>query len=194
MRILIVAYGRTGGTTLAKWIGAELNYKVYNEPYINEKLNEWDGIETENNIVVRMHGGEWRTFIEKYKNDTPPYNFLKLWDKVIGVYRENSYEAGISAVRANETKEWHRSYYVTNKWIESKKEQIDKFSNLKESQKIYVKKNIIGDNSILVSYEGIYIEKTDINKIKEFLNITNSKFDNLININNRYRKNNKIVI
>lgn len=193
MRILIVAYGRTGGTTLAKWVGATLNHKVYNEPYINEKLVEWDGIETETNIVVRMHGGEWRTFIEKYKNDTPPYNFLKVWDKVIGVYRENSYEAGISAARANETKEWHNSYFIDNDWISNRLQEITDYSNMKELQKLYVKKNIIGDNCLLVSYEGIYIEKTDVQKIKDFLNLTNSKFDNMLDISNKLRKHNKQI-
>jgi len=40
---------------------------------------------------------------------------------------------------------------------------------------------------ISITYEGLYNTKIDLEKIKNYFNISNTKYEYMLNINNRYR-------
>ena len=165
MKILIIAEGRTGGTTLMEYLSNELSgYTSITEPYTNSDLG-W---------VKDMSDIEW---IKKYENCIikeifkNKYNLPKLaeqCDKVFCVYRENWYEQTKSILYAEQVG-FIRDYSVTD---------VDKLITdemIYERYRYYVKKdkkqfqNFIKDNNYLsVSYEDLYYGN-GIDKIKHYL-------------------------
>ena len=111
MRILIIAIGRSGGTTLNSWLGLELGYKFLNEPIWN-KLSI-DG----NDIVVKYH-------IEEIEEIT--YIDLTNWDKIIGLTREDSYDTAISEYIARQKNKWRNVYEVRDEWVRENQLNIKK--------------------------------------------------------------------
>jgi hypothetical protein len=176
MRILIIALERSGGTQLTKWISWEMGYKPIHEPIIHSLSIEGD------NIVVKYLITE---IIDRNDID------LTNWDKIIGLIRMDTYETAISQTVAQEQKKWIDSYEISNEWINNNIKLIN------ESQK-NIKSNInylkaIEEIKVLVSYESIYNTKEDIQRIKDYIGIKNTKYEYLLNNRNRLRKKNKLI-
>jgi len=176
MKILIIALERSGGLQLTEWISLEMGYKPIHEPILTPQSIEGD------NIVVKYLITEIMNI-----NDIDLTN----WDKIIGLIRMDTYETAISQTVAQERKKWHDSYEISDNWI---------YNNLKlinQSQK-NIKSNIdylkgIEEIKVLVSYESIYNTKEDIQRIKDYIGIKNTKYEYLLNNKNRLRKKNKLI-
>ena len=41
MKVLILTHGRSGGLSLSRWVGNELHLKLFHEPFINLKTDEF---------------------------------------------------------------------------------------------------------------------------------------------------------
>jgi len=164
MRILIIAEGRTGGTTLMEYLSNELSgYISITEPYTNPikgwvKDVEW--IKEYENCIVK----------EIFKDK---YNLPKLaeqCDKVFCVYRNNWYEQ-TKSILYSEKVGFIRDYNVTD---------VDKLITdemINERYRYFVREdkkqfqNFIRDNNYLsVSYEDLYYGN-GIDKIKDYLGI-----------------------
>jgi hypothetical protein len=115
MRILIIATERSGGFQLTKWISWEMGYKLIHEPIITPQSVEGE------NIVVKYLITE---IIDRNDID------LTSWDKIIGLIRMDTYEMAISQTVAQELKEWHDSYKISDEWIYNNSKLIN------ESQKM----------------------------------------------------------
>jgi hypothetical protein len=174
MRILIIAIGRSGGTILNQWLALELRYKILNEPIWNKLSIE------ENDIVVKYNIGE----IEK----TSDVN-LSNWDKIIGLIREDSYDTAISQYRGDQKNEWNCVYDVSDKWIK------ENHLNIKKTEEQIIKKieliKQIKEIELLVTYEGIYNTKEDVKRIKDYVGISNTKYEHLLDNINRLRNRDK---
>lgn len=174
MRVLIIAIGRSGGTTLNSWLGLELGYKILNEPIWNKLSID------ENDIVVKYHIGE----IEEMTDID-----LTNWDKIIGLTREDSYDTAISQYIGDQKNEWNCTYEVSDEWV--KENQL----NIKQVEERIIR-NIelikeIKEIQLLVTYEGIYNTKEDIQIIKDYIGISNTKFEHLLDNTNRLRNRDK---
>lgn len=183
MRVLILTHERSGGMNLLMWLSTELSYdnkphNCYHEPY-NNPINPPD-LFTDQNILVK----EFPESIEE--NGYSLNEFMDTFDYVIRLVRNNTYEASISQTfmrspeRGNESV--HNVYSVDKEWID--RNQIEILIRQTElDDKIERLKSI--DRGILVSYENIYDGKSDIDLIKNYLNLGWLKFEELLN--NKYK-------
>jgi hypothetical protein len=174
MRILIIALARSGGYQLNEWLALELGYKMIHEPIRTKESIEDD------NIVVKYLINE----IENIKD----IDFSN-WDKIIGLTRTDVRECAISQTKAVETKEWQSPYEVSSEWIIKNQNDIKKFEDLIYSRNKLI--NAINKIELRVTYEGIYNTKEDIQRIKDYIGITNTKYEHLLDNTNRLRNRSK---
>jgi len=182
MRILIISPQRTGGNVFSKWLSFELSYKWVHEPFnINNNLLDKISYFMElDNVVMKLNPFEWRN----YYDDKTLYSSF---DKIIGLNREDVLDSSISYTKALETNNFTKKYNVDEKWIEDNKEEI--YNNLKYLSNLnnFVKEI---DNSLQITYEGIYQNKNDIEKVKKYIGINDLKYVDMLSNKNRYRNNN----
>ena len=176
MKILILAHPRSGSTTLGNWLSKELNYTFFDEP---NNLKNGIQIWGDNNYVVKdlyNHLVSNNIDIEEYKSG---------FDYVIGLYRMNVKDIWISMQHANKTKRHHSQYKLSNAEIEEYEKSITE--NLTEGI-TKERKKIIEYSNIVLVYEKIYETKEDIERLKNFLNIENFKYLDMLDNKNRYRR------
>lgn len=171
MRILIIALARSGGYQLNEWLALELGYKMIHEPIRRNASIEGD------NIVVKYVLNE----IE-YSKDVDYTN----WDKVIGLTREDIKECAISQSKAVQQNEWRKRYEVSDEWLNENDADINHFEEWIRNQIQFF--NNIKEIELKVTYEGIYHTKEDIQRIKDYIGITNPKYEHLLDSTNRLRK------
>ena len=174
MRILIIALARSGGYQLNEWLALELGYKMIHEPIYNNKSIEG------NDIVVKYNISE----IENRMDID-----LTNWDKIIGLTREDVRECAISQTKAVQTNEWRSGYEVSSEWINQNETDIKHFEYWKNKSIDYL--NTIKEIQLRVTYEGIYNTKEDIQRIKDYIGITSTKYEHLLDNTNRLRNRNK---
>ena len=174
MRILIIALARSGGYQLNEWLALELGYKMIHEPIRTNESIEGD------NIVVKYLINE----IEN-RNDIDLLN----WDKIIGLTRTDARECAISQTKAVQTNEWRGGYEVSNEWIIENEIDINNFEEWANKRNDLI--NRINEIELRVTYERIYNTKEDIQRIKDYIGITNTKYEHLLDNTNRLRNRNK---
>lgn len=177
MRVLVLSHTRSGSTTLCKWISKELNLKLDETPYNYKTFNS---VFESNNIIRKI-------VVEEYY---PTKEDIVKFDKVVCLTRESSVDAAISFLVANRSDVWHNEYTIDKEWIDNNMSEILNYSNTYEKMKYNVKKY----NSLQVTYENIYINKSEINNVINHLNITNPMHLNLLDYNKKYRKDNTAFI
>jgi hypothetical protein len=182
MKILIIAEGRTGGTTLMEYLSNELTgYTSITEPYTNTE-NGW--IENDDMLDIGWLN-KFDNFIIK-EIFQPKYDFTNLireCDKVFCVYRENWYQQTKSILYAEQVG-FIRDYNI---------EEVNKVvtdnaifeRNIKKSKEVF--KNFIKENNFTnVTYEDLYYGN-GIDVVKKYLNM---EFVNNFPPVKRYLKNN----
>ena len=174
MRILIIALGRSGGYQLNEWLALELGYKMIHEPIRTNQSIEGD------NIVVKY-------LINEIENRTDID--LINWDKMIGLTRMDVRECAISQTKAVQTNKWRDGYEVSSEWINQNETDINHFEYLKNKSIDYLNK--IKEIQLKVTYERIYNTKEDIQRIKDYIGISNTKYEHLLDNTNRLRNRRK---
>ena len=171
MKILILSHTRCGSTTLCKWISKELNIELDESPYNKKTFN----LVFEKVDIIR------KIVIEEY---LPSNDVINKFDKVICLSREKTIDASISFLIANRTNIWHNEYDVSKEWIMENKNEI-----LKNAYRYDLMKNKLNQiKSLQITYENIYVNKTDIVKVIDHLNIKNPLYLEEVDYNNKYRK------
>ena len=176
MRILIIAVERSGGYQLTKWLSWEIGYKPIHEPIMTPQSIEGE------NILAKYLVGE----IKDNKDID-----LTNWDKIIGLVRMDTYNSAISQTRALERKKWHEPYEVSNQWIHNNMELINKNQKVIESNNNYLRS--IKEIQLFTTYDGIYHTKEDIQRIKDYIGLKNTKYEYILDNKNRLRKQNKLL-
>jgi hypothetical protein len=174
MRILIIALARSGGYQLNEWLALELGYKMIHEPIWNNKSIEG------NDIVVKYN-------ISEIENITD-IDFIN-WDKIIGLTRTDVRECSISHTKAVQRKEWRGGYEVSDEWIIENEIDIKHFEGWINNAIDYM--NGINEIDLRVTYERIYNTKEDIQRIKDYIGIRNTKYEHLLDSTNRLRNRSK---
>lgn len=169
MRVLIIAEGRTGGTTLMDYLKIQFpNHKLITEPYTNREKG-W--IETDDVTNVEWYK-EYDNVIVKeiYKDEYDFTNLINSSDKVFCIYRKNWYEQVRSILYSEQVGfiyEYNISDVeksVTNDMILQR--YLEHHKPYKKSFQSFIKRN----NFINVTYEDLYYGN-GIDVIKEYLNI-----------------------
>lgn len=171
MKVLILSHTRCGSTTLCRWVSKELNFELDDNYY---DKNTFNSVFEKSNIIRKI-------VVEEYY---PSDNDINKFDKVISLSRENSVDTAISFISANNKNSWHDTYEITNEWINNNKNKIIETAHKYEHLKEYLKNK----NLFQTTYENIYINKTDVNKVISYLNIENPKHLDMIDYDKKYRK------
>ena len=184
MRILIVGGSRVGGTRVGEWLGYELDIEYIHEPFAHwrrelgmeqNKRKLFTNI-TDSVIVKVFPGKELETILSENGN----------WDKVIGLVRNNVEECAQSMVRAEDTNEWHKDYQITDEWLKDNEGKInDAVIRVKEWRDRILNNPIV---ECQISYEGIYESGKDRDVLKEYLNVSEWKWETILRPEFRYRK------
>lgn len=177
MKILILSHTRCGSTTLCKWLSKELNIDLDESPYDFETFN----LVFESNNIIR------KIVVEEYY---PTKEEINKFDRVICLSRNNSVDSAISFVYADNKKKWHIEYEITKEWIDENKNNILKEILKYDDLKIRLKEF----KGIHVSYDDIYIKKTAINKILEYIGIESPTHLDMLNYDKKYRKDDNVFI
>lgn len=189
MKILIIAPSRTGGRILNKWLSLELKHLFLHEPFhfhkesfikTNEDLKKT--LEN-NNIVVKVNYGDWK---KMYEDE----NFFSLFNKIICLTRKDIYDTAISYTKALQTNNFTNGYNLNEEWIEKNIEEINKNYVYLEKQMLMTKGI---KNTLHITYEGVYETGEDINKIKNYLQITELNHLYLLSKNLKYRNQIKFI-
>jgi len=182
MRILIIAMGRSGGYSLLHWIGWEKKYQTIHEPTMDngDILSIYKMkllAKNKNNTVVKY-------LISEIENELNTFDWSN-WDKIIGLIRNDTRECAISHCWALDSDNWRESYEIPNKWlIENERIIKDEESRLIKNKEII---SNIPQIELLLSYENIYQNNTDIDKLAKYLNIQKINSYSLLNTRNRLR-------
>ena len=171
MKILVLSHTRCGSTTLCKWISNELNIELDETPY---NKNTFNFIFEKNNIIRKI-------VIEEYH---PSNSDIDKFDKIILLSRENSIDTAISFINADNKNSWHDTYEITNEWINNNKNKIIETAHKYEHLRNYLKNK----NLFQITYENMYINKTDVNRVINYLNIENPTHLDMLDYDKKYRK------
>lgn len=182
MRILIIAMGRSGGYSLLNWIGSEKRYETIHEPTMDngDILSIYKMrllAKNKNNTVVKY-------LISEIENELDTFDWSN-WDKIIGLIRNDTRECAISHCWALHSDNWRESYEISNEWlIENERIIKDEESRLIKNKEII---SNIPQIELLLSYENIYQNNTDIDKLAEYLDIQKINSYSLLDSRNRLR-------
>lgn len=177
MRVLVLSHTRCGSTTLCKWLSKELDFVLDERPYDFKIFNS---IIKSDNVIIKIVAEEYY----------PTKEDITKFDRVICLTRENSSDASISFIRSKNVDKWHDQYEVTDEWISENKnkisEQIYKYDEIKLRLKEYKVFQII--------YENIYVSKSDINRMLNYMDINSPKHLDMLGYDKKYRKDNNVFI
>jgi len=183
MKILILAAPRVGARNLGIWLSKELNYTLIDEPFhfhlqssIKNDNQLYDAL-MQDNIIVKVNYGDWNQMFTTNE-------FFSFFDKKISITRKDVFDSAISFTKAQQTNNFINSYNIDEEWVE--KNFVD----------IFLNKNFLGDisdkikkikNFLQITYEGIYFEGNDVNKIQTYLEL--NQFNHLYHLKNdlKYR-------
>ena len=187
MKIAIISYPRTGGTTLLHSIANILNLEYLSEPFRYRDVSH-QVLEKSNVLKTQVYDtpidmdNKW---FHKYISDN--------YDFVILLGRENSDEQAISNHIAIQTNNWDSEYEVNEEIMKTfEKDNAINFAEDCKSQLLEVSNKIYKKD--ILWYESLYSNDIDIrkNSIKTHLPFFNdSQIDEIIkytNPKNRYRK------
>ena len=173
MRILIITYPRSGGYSLSTWISSELNYIHLHEPFSPNHEELLDYIDHDNIVV--------KEFLFRIDSD-----FISKFDKVIIHKRLNFRDVAISWVYSdNKVGDYknHKTYELNNDWVERHKDEINRMENW--VGKLSEKLDELNINALRTTYENLFEEKEDVEKVKSFLNMGDLKYLDLLDSKRR---------
>lgn len=163
MRVLILTHPRSGGRSLLTWICNELKFKFYHEP----TLDQYEEILVNKNIAVKDF--PHRIIEAGYDIN----EFVSTFDKVICHSRGNPRDIAISLVYAieesNKNPEYrhHELYKIDDEWINERESEIQRMTEY--SNKLLEDIKNVNVDSLVTTYEGVFYNKTDIEKITNYL-------------------------
>jgi hypothetical protein len=86
--------------------------------------------------------------------------------------------------------EWHIKYEVTDDWIIENKNEIIRRKNWYDNMKLVLKKFDV----LQIKYENIYVNKTEINSVIDYLNLENPQHLDMLDYTKKYRKDTQTLI
>lgn len=168
MKILIVAQARSGSTGLLRAIGKSLNSEIIYEPFTHDVKNidkKIDKIKKSKNIVVKVVDNDFYNN-QYFKNEQ---NLFIFFDKIIGLTRDSDHEVALSFLIAEKYDSWRKS----SKDFDININEIVQSQNYKKKVKnsIKIKQKIKSFDIFQVTYEGIYINKNEIDSLEKYLGL-----------------------
>jgi len=195
-KILIITIGRTGSTNLSKGLAANLNLKLFDEPF-NPSLNKYSHdfnlkkLKTKKSLIVKHIW--FHTPVEyNYKNFLQ--EFITYFDKIFMLVRSNikeHYESLVNLKYRTNTKvnvfEKYNYNDIPSKFKEDYKNilTIEKLSSYVE----YLHNFSIDNNIPILYYEKLYSEDihSNVDYIRKFIPEISENINTYLNPVNRQR-------
>ena len=177
MKILILSHTRCGSTTLCKWLKKELGIELDETPYNKITFNS----------VFKKESIIRKIVVEEY---FPTKEEIDGFDKIIFLIRKNNIDAAISYIIANDLVEWHKEYEITSEWIDKNNIKIINISNYINGLKMKLN-DYIGFH---VTYEDIYVNKSSVYKILDYMGIISPNHLDMLEYEKKYRKDKNVFI
>ena len=146
---------------------------------IHEPTKTNESTEGDNIVVKYLITNIEEEIVIDYKN----------WDKIIGLTREDVRECAISLTKSLETQEWRKGYNVSEEWVKENETTIQYYEEWANDKIQSI--NQIKEIELMVTYEGIYNTKEDIQRVKDYIGITSTKYEHLLDNTNRLRNRGK---
>jgi hypothetical protein len=171
MKILIVAQARSGSGSLQKCISDSFGFPYMREPFSSWRENtiekDIDIIENTENIVVKVVTDRFDIH-PRFKN---PHDFFALFDKVIILTRESTYQNVASFLIATHFNSWHESsknrVASVKEYEEIMGDKFDHYYKLIEE----IKNRLRSYNIPQFTYEELYVNDTGWERLEDYLGI-----------------------
>ena len=167
MKVLIVAQARSGSTSLLKAVGYSSDLMIVNEPFRDSTqfADDYSLLKDTDNIVVKIVDN-WFYRMEEFSD---PNKLFSMFDKVIGLTRNNIEDTTTSYLVASHFNSWRKSQRnftlsedEYNKIILNKyEEQYNHVKGIQEAIKSF--------NIEQFTYEGLFIDRTELDAIEKYL-------------------------
>ena len=171
MKVLIVAQARSGSTSLLRAVGYGSDLMIINEPFRDSPTtgstlaDDYKLLKDTDNIVVKIVGN-WFYRMEELSD---PNTLFSMFDKVIGLTRNNVEEATTSYLVASHLNSWRKGQ-KEHKLSEEEYNNIisDRYQEqLEEVNKI--QSEIKSFNIEQFTYEGLFKDRTELDAIEKYL-------------------------
>ncbi len=180
MKILIYTSFRTGCKTLGDWLESELRILYYHEPF---NLEYEENFKKKFNLYDMEHTDPLGCIVRIIFSSNIMYDEIKkLFNKHIILYREDTKEQAESFVWAQKTNNYHFNrklsnlgyYSIDDYFLNENKDEIKNYITIFDKEKEHLKSL----EGLKISYEELFIEKTGLNKIYEYLNFKSKTIPN----------------
>jgi LPS sulfotransferase NodH len=193
MKILIYTGYRTGSKSLGNWLEIELGIPYYHEYYNKDNPNKWDrmrriNLNKLNDYIIKISPGDGFDFDE----------IVNGFDKIILLYREDTLAQAQSMMWAKANELWHNTYVndkftyvhytIDDKFLIDNSEKINVIKCIYDNEVSFLKSKDIG---LLISYEELFINKTGIKKLENYLGISAKT---IFDVNDKLRNNKEAVV
>jgi len=170
MKVLIVAQARSGSTSLLRAVGYSSDLMIINEPFRDSHkfADDYKLLKDTDNIVVKTVGN-WFSRMEEFSD---PNQLFSMFDKVIGLTRNNTEEATKSYLVASHFNSWRKGQKAHKLSEEEyKKIILDKYEEQLEDVK-KIQSEIKSFNIEQFTYEGLFVDRTELDAIEKYLGFT----------------------
>jgi hypothetical protein len=167
LKVLIVAQARSGSTSLLRAVGYSSDLMIINEPFRDSDkfVDDYNRLKDTDNIVVKIVGN-WFYRMEELSD---PNTLFSMFDKVIGLTRNNTEETTKSYLVASHFNSWRKGQKAHKLSEEEyKKIILDKYEEQLEDVK-KIQSEIKSFNIEQFTYEGLFIDKTELDAIEKYL-------------------------
>lgn len=171
LKVLIVAQARSGSTSLLRAVGYSSDLMIINEPFRDSPTtgstlaDDYKLLKDTDNIVVKIVGN-WFYRMEELSD---PNTLFSMFDKVIGLTRNNTEETTKSYLVASHFNSWRKGQKAHKLSEEEyKKIILDKYEEQLEDVK-KIQSEIKSFNIEQFTYEGLFIDKTELDAIEKYL-------------------------
>jgi LPS sulfotransferase NodH len=193
MKILIYTGYRTGSKSLGNWLEIELGIPYYHEYYNKDNPNKWErmrriNLNKLNDYIIKISPGDGFDFDE----------IVNGFDKIILLYREDTLAQAQSMMWAKANELWHNTYVndkftyvhytIDDKFLIDNSEKINVIKCIYDNEVSFLKSKDIG---LLISYEELFINKTGIKKLENYLGISAKT---IFDVNDKLRNNKEAVV
>lgn len=167
MKVLIVAQARSGSTSLLKAVGYSSDLMIINEPFRDSDkfADDYRLLKDTDNIVVKTVGN----WFYRMQELSDPNTLFSMFDKVIGLTRNNVKETTTSYIVADHFNSWRKGQ-KTHKLSEDEYNKIilNKYKEQYEDVK-KIQSEIKSFNIEQFTYEGLFLDKTELDAIEKYL-------------------------
>jgi hypothetical protein len=167
LKVLIIAQARSGSTSLLRAVGYSSDLMIINEPFrdSNRFADDYKLVKNTDNIVVKIVDN-WFYRMEELSD---PNKLFSMFDKVIGLTRDSIEDTTKSYLVADHFNSWRKSQKsFTLSEDEYNKIILDKYEQQYNHAKD-IREQIKSFNIEQFTYEGLFIDRTELNAIEKYL-------------------------